>query len=812
MIARLAQRLRSAGWNVSVRALLSEQNTPRKIARRKRAAASVGESTCRLSRASASRRDEKAASRISIACFTFLQVAFLLLLYAPAFAALLFTISFLEFGEFLSSANVLEFIFVGFVFFLVVFASPFAALLWVMLIKLLLSGHVYRSGVTPGVYPKWSWMHLRVWCVERVQNTVLTSLRTFYRSAPLMAFALRRLGATVGQNVQCAKDVIISGPVDLISIGDNVAIQTAANIHSARWDGHNLLVGPIVLESDCKIGMRAGVANDVIIGRNSWITPFSVVLHDVGPDELWEGSPARATGRHVKLKRASRACQPTLPIWLLELINVLMQISLFLLLSVLPGAVIVWAFRDLAPIGEIDPLSSYFTVDAGRARVDNITQGFAEPALPLLFGQLALFTFVVSWVAIVATSLLSCVFIRLTSTRPGIYGTQGLRAALLMYRIDLFNQIQRLWTWSIVGQYLRALAGLRFSRFGASECDVMVNLVPEVAFADSRVFWSHGSFTNVLDYGAEYVTLRRIDMPPNFFSGNNCVAEYGRFPDNFLIGVSTPCSEILYRQQLRSRPSSPVSVAGNPPLQFASAPLDGDGFSRKPPSFVLFLGRVLLHDILSVGVVRVVAIPVFAFFFISLLRGDFDPISAGALALALTEATLLGLAVLVKKAIVGNEWGREHKTSFWSWRHFTYFLAQDCFFAWCRLPLSFVAGTVLANRVLRWLGCRIGQGTIINDPMQCSDWNAVDFGSDCVVGGYLQLHTFEHMVLRVKQARIGDGATVAFGATVMSGAVIEGNTTVRPLSMVLKEMNLATAVYEGSPVVEVSASSVATRF
>ena len=46
----------------------------------------------------------------------------------------------------------------------------------------------------------------------------------------------------------------------------------------------------------------------------------------------------------------------------------------------------------------------------------------------------------------------------------------------------------------------------------------------------------------------------------------------------------------------------------------------------------------------------------------------------------------------------------------------------------------------------------------------------------------------------------------------MSGAVIEGNTTVRPLSMVLKEMNLATAVYEGSPVVEVSASSVATRF
>jgi hypothetical protein len=44
----------------------------------------------------------------------------------------------------------------------------------------------------------------------------------------------------------------------------------------------------------------------------------------------------------------------------------------------------------------------------------------------------------------------------------------------------------------------------------------------------------------MLDYGAQHFKVRRLDMPRNFFGGNNCVAEYGNFPSNFLLGVSTP--------------------------------------------------------------------------------------------------------------------------------------------------------------------------------------------------------------------------------------------------------------------------------
>ena len=75
--------------------------------------------------------------------------------------------------------------------------------------------------------------------------------------------------------------------------------------------------------------------------------------------------------------------------------------------------------------------------------------------------------------------------------------------------------------------------------------------------------------------------------------------------------------------------------------------------------------------------------------------------------------------------------------------------------------------------------------------MQCSDWNAVKFGDNCVVGGFLQFHTFENMMLKVKQTHIQDGCAISSGATVMSGVVIGQDTTVLPLSLVLKEMKLS---------------------
>jgi non-ribosomal peptide synthetase-like protein len=811
LIARLAQKLQAAGWIVPVRALLSDCNTARKIASRPRAlpqqAVSASAKTARFD-VSIAGRDEAAAEVLPVPVFTTLQVLFSFFLYSPALLALLSVFSIVEIGTFFATADLWAFIVVGFLIYVLGLVTPFASLLWVMIVKYIVCGGVYSSNVTAGVYPKWSKMHLRIWCIERMQSIVLLSLGAMYRSAPIMAFALRQLGAKVGRNLQCSKDAALAGPLDLLTVDDDVAIQTGAYVRSAMWSGENLLIGPVHLESGCKIGMRAGIGSNVTVGRGTWITPFTPIFSDVGRNEMWAGAPARLSGRYTELKRTASACQYTQPIWLLETLNVLMQVVIFFFLSVVPTAAILWIARGFIPAGEAELSGASFTTFAPDANTEIPANYFVVTPLHEIIGHLTLYAFITAWVTIVVTSLLTCLFIRYTAGPPGLYPTRGLRGALLMYRQSMMNGIQALWTWTITGQYLRALAGMHFTRWGGSECDVMFNVVPELAAADAQVFWSNGCYTNMLDYGSEHLKLARLDMPRNFFSGNNCVAEYGQFPSNFLLGVSTASNHIEFRRQMRSRLGKPITVAGNPPVEFASASFEAENEKHKLPGFPLFLTRVFLNDIFSIGMLRVTEGLIFTILYVYMLRLSVDPLTSAIIALVTTEAYLLLLCFATKRALVGNQWGADHATPFWSWRHFAYFFAQDCFFVWSRGPLGACAGTVLANPILRGMGCRIGKRTIVTDPLQCFDWNAVSFGSDCMINGFLQYHSFENMMLKVKRTHIHDGCTVAFGATVMGGARIEENTTLLPLSLVLKEMTMLPGTYEGSPAEPVSGATL----
>ena len=307
VIARLARRLQAAGWAVSVRALLSDCNTARKVASQMRQQVQTPTAAATLAARSAqtcAARDESAAKVLSIGRFTILQILFATLLYSPGLLAPLGVLSAVEIGNFFATASIWTFVVAGIGLYLLSLLLPFASLLWVMGIKFFLGGDIYRNNVTPGVYPKWSKMHLRVWCIGRMESLVLLPLRVIYRSAPLMTFVLRQLGATVGRNLQCAYDAYLSGPLDLIAIEDDVAIQTGAYVQTTRWSGQNLLVGPIHLESGCKIGMRAAIANNVRVGRGSWITRFTPILRDVGGHEIWE-----------RLQRASPAVARSCSAW-----------------------------------------------------------------------------------------------------------------------------------------------------------------------------------------------------------------------------------------------------------------------------------------------------------------------------------------------------------------------------------------------------------------------------------------------------------------------------------------------------------------
>ena len=65
-------------------------------------------------------------------------------------------------------------------------------------------------------------------------------------------------------------------------------------------------------------------------------------------------------------------------------------------------------------------------------------------------------------------------------------------------------------------------------------------------------------------------------------------------------------------------------------------------------------------------------------------------------------------------------------------------------------------------------------------------------------------------MLKVKRTQIEDGCAIGVGATVMGGAVIERDTTILPLSLILKEMNLSPATYGGSPAELVGGTNLST--
>ncbi|MFY9756614.1 MAG: phosphopantetheine-binding protein, partial [Pseudolabrys sp.] len=155
LIARLAQKLQTAGWVVQVRALLSDCNTARKVANRPRVLqqASRAFTAPVKSDENSAERDEAAAEVLSIGYFTTLQVLFATLLYSPGLVVLFGVLGVIDVEAYFATGSLWAFIVASFFVYLGGLVVPLVSLPWVMMIKLFLGGDIYKNNVTPGVYP-----------------------------------------------------------------------------------------------------------------------------------------------------------------------------------------------------------------------------------------------------------------------------------------------------------------------------------------------------------------------------------------------------------------------------------------------------------------------------------------------------------------------------------------------------------------------------------------------------------------------------------------------------------------------------------
>lgn len=149
---------------------------------------------------------------------------------------------------------------------------------------------------------------------------ILKSLRTLYdrarKSLELRKYTphtiaeyFRKMGAQIGEGCFIVPTDLGAEPY-LIKIGNHVAI--AAEVAFATHDGAvwvfrdevpDLQVfGPIVIEDNCIIGLRAIIFPNVRIGRNSVVAAGSLVINDVPPNSIVMGVPARSFGSMGKYR------------------------------------------------------------------------------------------------------------------------------------------------------------------------------------------------------------------------------------------------------------------------------------------------------------------------------------------------------------------------------------------------------------------------------------------------------------------------------------------------------------------------------
>lgn len=132
---------------------------------------------------------------------------------------------------------------------------------------------------------------------------------------------LREQGARVGSNCRIYIRRLGQEPW-LIRIGDHVTITAGVVLlthDGGPWiftERHPSLqrFGAIDIRDNCFIGMDAMIMPGVTIGPNSIVAARSVVTHDVPPEAIVGGSPARVLGTtHEYLEKVLRRWQEQRP-------------------------------------------------------------------------------------------------------------------------------------------------------------------------------------------------------------------------------------------------------------------------------------------------------------------------------------------------------------------------------------------------------------------------------------------------------------------------------------------------------------------
>jgi acetyltransferase-like isoleucine patch superfamily enzyme len=146
---------------------------------------------------------------------------------------------------------------------------------------------------TPG--PKNSLQHWReARSIPRVVvNYVFVLVARLAPALPVKAWALRRIGVTVGEGVSWGLEATpdVFWP-ELVTLEDHVIVGYNATVLCHEFLQSEYRTGEVVVRERAMIGAGAVVLPGVEIGAGAQVAANSLVAEDVPPGETWAGVPA----------------------------------------------------------------------------------------------------------------------------------------------------------------------------------------------------------------------------------------------------------------------------------------------------------------------------------------------------------------------------------------------------------------------------------------------------------------------------------------------------------------------------------------
>ncbi|WP_069108566.1 Pls/PosA family non-ribosomal peptide synthetase [Fortiea contorta] len=641
--------------------------------------------------------------------------------------------------------------------------ATLAAIIPIMLGFSVVAKWLVLGRVKPGQYRLWGNFYLRWWFVK---NLLYITPIHFLSGTPLLNFYYRLLGAKIGTNVYLSA-VDINIP-DLVSIGADSSIGYAAKLANATVEQGWLKIGCIDIGDRCFVGASAVLSENTVMEADTSLEDLSMLppQQRIIAGEVWAGSPAAKVGTSEQQNIPHSPRLRRIYFGTLQAI-LLMTLPVLELVPIIPGVEQMYSNSDEAHW--------------------------------LLFSPLIALSFVI----FMTLQIVILKWLIVGRVKPGSCRLDSHRYLRLWYVDKLMelslNIIRPLYATLYLLPWYRLLGAKLGWR---AEIATPSSLIPDLVTIGSESFIADGVVMGVprVERGRMYLLPTRVGE--RSFIGNSALLPAGvTIGDETLIGcMSTPPFDTTQAAQ------RDTAWFGSPGILLPQRQIV-QGFSVEStykPSLGLVLQRMGFEAVRvllpltctlilsSLLIDEMLSLDVYYDEWALLLFLPFLYLGFGLVAVLIT--------VVCKWLIVGRYQPTEHPL----WSRFV-FQSELITCLHETLAVSFLVdilrGTPFINSYLRLMGCKIGK-RVYTDTTDMTEFDTIDVGDDVALNSNcgLQTHLFEDRVMKISTVKIGNRCSVGSAAIVLYDTVMEPDSSLGNLSMLMKGESLpAGSSWVGSP-------------